>query len=126
MNLRPLLPSVVSISLLACLPLAGRSAEATVPLYKQPGAPVEQRVEDLLARMTPREKLAQISGEMIPGFKKTKPKDEILDEVWLQKKLADGIGTIGPCHLPLADDVRARNLVKDFLKNRTRTKALCR
>lgn len=118
--LRPLLPAFAFVALSACLSLAVRSAEPARPLYLQPGAPVEQRVEDLLARMTPREKLAQISGEMIPGFKKSKPKDEVLDEAWLQKNLAHGIGTIGPCHLSLADDVRARNLVKDFLKNRTR------
>ncbi|HXT68790.1 MAG TPA: glycoside hydrolase family 3 N-terminal domain-containing protein [Vicinamibacterales bacterium] len=37
----------------------------SVPLYKQAGAPIEQRVEDLLARMTLEEKFWQLF--MIPG-----------------------------------------------------------
>jgi beta-glucosidase len=44
-----------------------------VPLYKNPKAPVEQRVKDLLARMTPEEKFWQlfmIPGEIKPGQEK--------------------------------------------------------
>jgi beta-glucosidase len=34
----------------------------SVPLYKRADAPVEQRVDDLIKRMTLREKLAQLCG----------------------------------------------------------------
>ena len=37
------------------------SLSAGTPVYKDPGTPVEQRVEDLLQRMTLREKILQIS-----------------------------------------------------------------
>src|SRR6266542_5317627 len=36
--------------------------EQTVPIYKQPSAPVDARVADLLARMTLEEKVAQLTG----------------------------------------------------------------
>ncbi|MCX7599024.1 MAG: glycoside hydrolase family 3 C-terminal domain-containing protein [Armatimonadetes bacterium] len=61
--------------------LAWRVAGAQVPLYRDPRAPIEQRVEDLLARMTLEEKVAQLGGDEsgmstpdnerlgIPGFK---------------------------------------------------------
>lgn len=40
----------------------GGSAAARQPLYKDPKAPVEERVEDLLARMTLREKVLQLQN----------------------------------------------------------------
>ena len=44
------------------LPTAGNAqARKEAPLYKNPSAPVEQRVEDLLSRMTQDEKIAQIT-----------------------------------------------------------------
>ena len=36
----------------------------TMPRYKDPSLPVEQRVEDLLARMTLEEKAAQLCGDL--------------------------------------------------------------
>jgi beta-glucosidase len=44
------------------LPAAAEAqARRDTPLYKNPSAPVEQRVEDLLSRMTQEEKIAQIT-----------------------------------------------------------------
>ena len=43
----------------AALSVAG-AAFAQTPLYRDPAAPMEQRVEDLLSRMTLEEKIAQI------------------------------------------------------------------
>src|SRR5689334_21565694 len=44
------------------LPTASEAqARRDTPLYKNPSAPVEQRVEDLLSRMTQEEKIAQIT-----------------------------------------------------------------
>src|SRR5262245_30645489 len=40
---------------------ANARAGNDVPIYKKPDAPLEQRVEDLLGRMTLEEKIAQIT-----------------------------------------------------------------
>jgi len=45
------------------------AAAANTPLYKDSKAPVEQRVEDLLARMTQEEKIAQITAVWIAKAK---------------------------------------------------------
>src|SRR5258706_254508 len=68
---------------LAAVCLAGASqiaaAAAPTPRYKDPAAPVEQRVEDLLARMTLEEKIAQITA------------------VWTQKpQIFDSKGNVDP------------------------------
>jgi beta-glucosidase len=70
--------SVLVVALLAAAPaLAQQSAER--PVYRNPTAPLEQRVEDLLARMTQDEKIAQITA------------------IWTQKKqLFDGAGRFDP------------------------------
>lgn len=46
-----------SVSLLAMMPAAARAA---TPIYRDPAAPVDLRVDDLLARMTLDEKVAQL------------------------------------------------------------------
>ena len=51
--------SVASISLLARSGV-GQSAADAVPLYKQPGAPIEARIQDLMGRMKPEEKMRQL------------------------------------------------------------------
>jgi beta-glucosidase len=45
-------------------PLPARAAEAAAgtALYRDPAAPLEQRVDDLLARLTPRERIALLAG----------------------------------------------------------------
>src|SRR6188768_2708886 len=49
------------VSLLAMLPAAARAATGeAAPLYKDPRAPVDLRVRDLLSRMTLEEKAAQL------------------------------------------------------------------
>jgi beta-glucosidase len=58
-----------SIFLLACCAAsislwarngAGQSGSDVVPVYKQPGAPIEARIQDLLGRMKPEEKVRQL------------------------------------------------------------------
>lgn len=54
----------------AMVGMFGTDLYAQQPLYKNPAAPIEQRVEDLLSRMTPEEKFWQcfmIPGEIKPG-----------------------------------------------------------
>ena len=54
-----------------------------VPVYRNPGRPVKERVEDLLSRMTLEEKIAQLRAESeVPLYKKengnVEPSDELL------------------------------------------------
>ncbi len=56
-----LLVSTVCALLWPLMSLAATAADAPRPLYKDPAAPLEKRVEDLLARMTLAEKIAQIT-----------------------------------------------------------------
>ena len=51
----------IAATLVLLSPAEAAESEATRPLYRNPDAPVEQRVEDLLARMTLEEKIAQIT-----------------------------------------------------------------
>ena len=57
-----LVDSLVSLGMLIIYCLAGRAQENTSagPIYKNPNAPTEQRVEDLLRRMTLEEKIRQL------------------------------------------------------------------
>jgi beta-glucosidase len=62
---REFLASVGGVAGLAAVPAVAAAAAKAVtkggaPLYKQPGAPVDARVEDLLGRMTLDEKIAQM------------------------------------------------------------------
>ena len=58
------------------MPVRDTQSQATVPDYKNPHLPVEQRVADLLSRMTLEEKVAQLTclwqdaaaGETADGF----------------------------------------------------------
>ncbi|HEU4993525.1 MAG TPA: glycoside hydrolase family 3 N-terminal domain-containing protein [Gemmatimonadaceae bacterium] len=71
------------IALVAALP-AGATAQGPAPLpYRDPRLPVERRVDDLLARMTPEEKLAQLLS------------------LWQGKRaITDAQGRFDPSHAP--------------------------
>ncbi|MEJ1961425.1 MAG: glycoside hydrolase family 3 N-terminal domain-containing protein [Gammaproteobacteria bacterium] len=53
--------AVFAITALAAVALSGAQARKDLPVYKNAAAPMEQRVEDLLSRMTQDEKIAQIT-----------------------------------------------------------------
>ena len=53
--------SVALVAALACT-VALVDAQNTPPVYRQPNAPIESRVADLLSRMTLAEKVAQLQG----------------------------------------------------------------
>jgi beta-glucosidase len=105
----------------ACALLAPHlfSAEPT-PTYQNPSASIDERVNDLVARMNPQEKIAQITAHWIPTPKKDQTVDQTLTAEFLEKTFAHGIGSIGPCHLGIDDEIFARNRVKEFLKTNTR------
>ena len=56
------LPCLLSILFAAIVCLAQKPSSSDVPPYKNPSLPVEQRVQDLLGRMTLQEKVAMLSG----------------------------------------------------------------
>ncbi|PTY00678.1 glycoside hydrolase family 3 C-terminal domain-containing protein [Opitutus sp. ER46] len=57
-------PSLVLLTLLAFLsPVAARAAEDARPVYRDPAAPLEARVEDLLGRLTLEEKVSLLHGD---------------------------------------------------------------
>jgi len=79
-----------SVSLLAFMPVAARAAG---PLYRDPGAPVDLRVEDLLARMTLDEKVAQLIT--LSRTKRDVMDDDLrFDPVRANKAYPHGVGQI--------------------------------
>ena len=60
MQRRRFLTSIGSVAGLSAFPAVNALAAATTPLYKNPGAPVPKRIDDLLGRMTLDEKVMQL------------------------------------------------------------------
>lgn len=95
-------------------------AHATPPLYKDPDRSVEERVQDLLARMTLDEKLAQLGSAWV---------FELLDDLTFSEEkagrvMAGGIGQItrigGASNLRPADSARMANTIQRWLIDHTR------
>src|SRR5262245_34126080 len=61
MHRATLATTALIVAALALPTAADAQARREVPLYKNASAPVDQRVEDLLSRMTQEEKIAQIT-----------------------------------------------------------------
>jgi beta-glucosidase len=123
------MPFIVRGIFVICLILASAAIAnntSAVPtkdafLYKRADAPVEQRVADLLSRMTLREKLLQLSC-LLPGpvaDKSGSIEKSALD--FCRQKLKEGIGTMGPdMPMAIAQEVEFRNTVQKFLAENTR------
>jgi beta-glucosidase len=120
LSISGLLRGCILISGMALGMLAVALADDAAPLYKQADAPVEQRVADLLKRMTLREKLIQLCGFW--------PADKLEPQVdvepfaleFCRKSLSEGAGTIGPVNMSLAKDVLFRNTIQKFMLEKTR------
>jgi beta-glucosidase len=92
--------SVISV---VCLFATGCSKQ-DAPAYKNPDLPVEERISDLISRMTLEEKTAQLRGAMLPMTPMRKPgpdaqpstadqeEDPLPDEA--KELLKDGLGEI--------------------------------
>src|SRR5690349_19748813 len=79
---RPCARACAALTVLSCSLVCGSLAAEPAPLYKRPTADVEARVNDLLARMTLPEKIAQITA------------------VWGQKRqLLDAHGDVDPAKI---------------------------
>ena len=89
------------------------------PLYLDPGAPVENRVKDLLGRMTIDEKIGQVTGAWIHPADVESSK--ITLEQYFAKNLAYGVGSVAPVqNVDVAADVAFRNRLQEFLVHHTR------
>jgi beta-glucosidase len=89
---------VATIALAACAPMFLRSQAQDAPAYRNPKLPIEQRLADLLLRMTLEEKVAQLEGVWEnQQFMKT-PESRFVDEkgAFVPERAAvllpDGIG----------------------------------
>ena len=89
--------------------------------YRDAGLPVDERVADLLARMTLEEKLAQLGS--LWSFELFRSESE-LDADRMRQRLADGIGQVsrvaGATNLDAADAADAGNAIQRFLVDETR------
>jgi beta-glucosidase len=74
---------------------AGWAQQGNVPVYKDPKAPVAQRVHDLLGRMTLEEKVAQLQSQWtLPGIGPAYFQKDKLNESAVKPMLANGLGTM--------------------------------
>ena len=109
-------------------PLAARQQAQEIPPYRDPKVPIEQRVADLLSRMTLEEKVAQMEGAWENKNFHKDPQTMFVDEKgnFLPERAAvlmkDGLGQIsrpsegrGPREM-----VAYTNTVQKWMKERTR------
>lgn len=103
----------------------------STPTYKDPAQPVAERVRDLLARMTPEEKIAQLHAFWLildeHGEHRVRPGEAFIassDAATLQQRLALGVGQLtrplGTHGIDAATGLRALNRMQRFLKHETR------
>jgi beta-glucosidase-like glycosyl hydrolase len=104
---------------------------SSIPIYKDPTQPVPERVRDLLARMTPEEKFAQLHAFWLilseSGEHRARPGEAFIgasDNESVQRRLANSMGQItrplGTSSVDAASGLRALNKLQRFLRNETR------
>lgn len=97
-----------------------RATSVSFP-YKNPMLSVERRVEDLLARMTIEEKVAQITGWWDPNEEKLRDQGDVFKPEFYAGKCPHGIGELGPLHnLTILQDSQQYAAVQEYFRNRTR------
>jgi beta-glucosidase len=85
------LAAILCAVLLSASPSAGQAPSASVPLYKDASQPVNRRVNDLLARMTLDEKVAQLETVWESKAKLQTPTGDFSPEL-ASKSFPNGIG----------------------------------
>lgn len=101
------------------LPLALGQAAETFP-YQNPDLPVEARLQDLLPRMTLKEKCAQL--DLWPNLAELLKHKTIDDDIALTlPQIANGVGAIEyDCKLPPEDYAKFHTAIQTYLKEKTR------
>src|SRR6202789_484890 len=99
------LACLLSLLLAETAGLAQTQSKSDIPPYKNPRLPVEQRVQDLLSRMTLQEKVAMLSGanwmESVPNERLGIP----------SIKMADGPLGVRSWAGPSAETVHSKTLI---------------
>jgi beta-glucosidase len=87
--------------------------------YLDPALKPEERVTDLLGRMTIEEKAAQLMGIWNGGVEDFKP-EVLSDSAKMQEIFGKGCHSVHPSPQNIRDTVRMRNTIQKFLKEETR------
>ncbi|MFX0186126.1 MAG: glycoside hydrolase family 3 N-terminal domain-containing protein [Candidatus Hodarchaeota archaeon] len=89
-------------------------------LYLDPNQPIEKRVEDLISRMTIKEKVAQLGSQYAPSLMEL---NELSHEK-MKRLIGQGIGQItrigGTMNITPEESVKIANDIQKFLKEQTR------
>ena len=89
--------------------------------YQDPSLSVESRVEDLIKRMTVKEKVAQLTGWWDPNEQKLRMEGKIYDPSFYAGKCPDGIGQLGPLHnMTVEEDIKQYAAVQEYFRKGTR------
>ena len=91
---------------------------AKTPLYKNPSAPVEKRVNDLLKRMTVEEKAAQLMTWLDNGAEHFN--ENIATDTFAVRFTKHGLGLVQPLVLDLKREVAVRNAIQKHMVENTR------
>jgi len=86
--------------------------------YKNPKLSVEERVDDLLQRMTLEEKIAQLTGRWKGGVEDFT--EELNDPVKMKELFGSGCHSVHPAPLRIKDTVELRNRIQKYLIEETR------
>jgi len=100
--------------------LSSCSQNTNEVVYKNPSAKIEDRVNDLVNRMTLEEKVAQLLGFWDPDDSKTLKGDSTFKEEVFKEIFKNGIGQIGPVNLPIEKDIQFKNDLQRYLTEKTR------
>ncbi len=96
----------------------GLAQNSTKPSYKNSELPVEQRIKDLLARMTLQEKIIQLQS--IDGANMTPGNFDYNDTALMRKLFGIGIGAIQATYAGINETVETRNRIQRYLLESTR------
>jgi beta-glucosidase len=91
----------------------------SAPTYRDASAPVQERVHDLLGRMTVDEKIGQITGAWI--HLDDIASSGLTQDQYFKKVIPNGVGSVAPLQrLSIDEDVAFRNQIQKYLLEETR------
>ncbi|MGB8491179.1 MAG: glycoside hydrolase family 3 N-terminal domain-containing protein, partial [Bacteroidales bacterium] len=94
-------------------------SNSKIPAYKNPELTVQDRVSDLLSRMTTEEKVAQLMGLWKGGIEEFD--NEFLKDPEKKKEIfGKGANSIHPTFLDVKDTVEIRNRIQKYFVEETR------
>ena len=98
--------------------MAAAWLQTILPAYKKAALPVEQRIRDLLKRMTLEEKIAQLRVAADP--KDITDTNGVFDATKASLVFSNGLGEFASLLKPIDEEVALRNAVQKYLLEKTR------